>query len=108
MEKETLLLGILECMEDTGTYQLEHFMTLPHGAGQERHAGENVSHIDSESENRLQDSLVSLVPGSSFYCRETERQRRTKYTWAADPIDGTTNYISKKKRTAHTGSPHEG
>ncbi len=94
MDRETLLEKLLTCLKETGAYQLEHFRKFAHGSGNEKAAGEFVSHIDIESEGLLHDRLVSLLPGSVFFGEETVQQRSHAYTWVVDPIDGTTNYIS--------------
>ncbi len=53
-----------------------------------------VSYVDKEAEKKLVKGLASILPGSGFITEEkTREEKREKYTWIIDPLDGTTNFI---------------
>ena len=53
-----------------------------------------VTNIDREVEEYLQQSLLSLLPGSRIIGEEKENEALTDVpTWIVDPVDGTTNLI---------------
>ena len=53
-----------------------------------------VTYVDKESEKRLVKGLKRILPGSGFITEEeTVVNKREKYTWVIDPLDGTTNFI---------------
>ncbi len=91
-ELEKLLLAITPRVEAVGRYQLEHFRSRGPGGGDEKAAREFVSEIDVESENRLKEDLLRLLPSAGFFGEETARTRG-EYTWVVDPLDGTSNYL---------------
>ncbi len=88
-----LLSALIPRVEAVGRYQLGHFRTRGPGGGSEKSAGNLVSEIDVESENRLKEDLLGLLPAAGFHGEETARTRG-EYTWVVDPLDGTTNYLS--------------
>ncbi|TAH42992.1 MAG: inositol monophosphatase [Bacteroidetes bacterium] len=53
-----------------------------------------VSYVDKEAEMQLVVGLREILPGSGFITEEkTLGEKREKYTWIIDPLDGTTNFI---------------
>ena len=53
-----------------------------------------VTNIDREVEEYLQQSLLSLLPGSRIIGEEKENEALSDApTWIVDPVDGTTNLI---------------
>ena len=90
---KSLLAGILPLAESVGDYQNAHFRTRKPGGGDEKSAREFVSEIDIESEHRLREGLLRLLPEAGFYGEETARSR-AEFTWVVDPLDGTSNYLS--------------
>ncbi|MFO7576799.1 MAG: inositol monophosphatase family protein [Pelovirga sp.] len=89
-----LLAAVLTLVEQTGTFQLEHFRTFAAGAGSEKQARELVSAVDVESEQRLIEGLGRLLPEAGFYGEESGLQGDRTLRWVIDPLDGTTNYLS--------------
>jgi len=52
-----------------------------------------VTDIDRESERRLTDTLLVLLPGCGIMGEEGINNKQGHYTWIIDPLDGTTNFI---------------
>ena len=53
-----------------------------------------VSYVDKTAERKLVAQLGSLLPGSTFLTEEeTVEQKRGKFRWIIDPLDGTTNFL---------------
>ena len=60
-----------------------------------------VTNIDREVEEYLQQSLLSLVPGSRIIGEEKENGTLSDApTWIVDPVDGTTNLIHNYRCSA--------
>ncbi len=87
-----ILASLIPLMESTGSYQLERFRTREPGWGDEKAEREFVSEVDIESEHRLKEGLLRILP-AAFFGEETERSR-AEFTWVVDPLDGTSNYLS--------------
>lgn len=93
MDLDKIFAALLPQVKAVGRYQRDNFRTLGPGGGEEKAARDLVSHIDVESENRLKEELLALLPEAGFFGEETARSRK-EYTWVVDPLDGTTNYLS--------------
>lgn len=53
-----------------------------------------VSYVDRETEKKLSEQLLKLLPNSSILGEEnTQSNLINEYTWIIDPIDGTTNFV---------------
>lgn len=53
-----------------------------------------VTYVDKNSEERLVDGLIKILPGTGFITEEgTNTQRGKLFNWVIDPLDGTTNFI---------------
>jgi len=53
-----------------------------------------VTYVDREAEKRLVAALGKIVPEAGFIAEENqELQKRDKFNWIIDPLDGTTNFI---------------
>ena len=53
-----------------------------------------VSYVDKQAEQKLVAGLQHILPDSGFITEEkTLNEKRGKYTWIIDPLDGTTNFI---------------
>lgn len=62
------------------------------------HKGKNdlVSFVDKEAEKMIVKICEKLIPGAGFINEETgEFSGSNDYRWIIDPLDGTTNFISK-------------
>ena len=54
--------------------------------------GSIATEVDVESERRLKEGLVEIIPGAGFYTEEAEEEQGNEYRWIIDPIDGTKNF----------------
>jgi len=53
-----------------------------------------VTSVDKNSEKKLVDGLIKILPESGFIAEEnTSNKHGKKYNWIIDPLDGTTNFI---------------
>ncbi|HHM21120.1 MAG TPA: inositol monophosphatase [Bacteroidetes bacterium] len=53
-----------------------------------------VSYVDKTAERQLVAQLKKLLPGAFFLTEEeTVEQKKGKYQWIIDPLDGTTNFL---------------
>jgi myo-inositol-1(or 4)-monophosphatase len=53
-----------------------------------------VSYVDKESEKRLVDGLIKILPQAGFIAEEgTGSHKPGGLNWIIDPLDGTTNFI---------------
>ncbi len=54
-----------------------------------------VTHLDTRAEALIAAELKASFPGDGLLAEEgTELESTTGYRWIADPLDGTTNYVS--------------
>lgn len=54
-----------------------------------------VTRLDTQAEGLIADELRASFPGDGLLAEEgTEIESATGYRWVADPLDGTTNYVS--------------
>ena len=55
-----------------------------------------VSYVDKNAERMLVEDLERLLPDPGFITEEdTVANKRNKYTWIIDPLDGTTNFLQQ-------------
>ena len=53
-----------------------------------------VTYVDLEAEKRLVAALRIIVPEAGFIAEENQDlQKRERFNWIIDPLDGTTNFI---------------
>lgn len=52
-----------------------------------------VTYVDKEAEKQLVKQLSELIPESGFIAEEGTSDKKGKYNWIIDPLDGTTNFI---------------
>lgn len=53
-----------------------------------------VSYVDKETEKKLVQGLVEIIPDAGFITEESTVKREEKeYKWIIDPLDGTTNFL---------------
>ena len=54
-----------------------------------------VSYVDKETEIRLVEGLLNILPEAGFIAEEGTGQKvdNQEFTWIIDPVDGTTNYM---------------
>jgi myo-inositol-1(or 4)-monophosphatase len=53
-----------------------------------------VTHVDKESEKKIIQELVKILPEAGFIAEEgTNVKKGERFNWVIDPLDGTTNFI---------------
>lgn len=87
---------------------LPRFQSLAEKDVWEKERGGTVTVADLESERRLKEALMALVPGSVVVGEEEtdetpetlERLTETAPVWIVDPLDGTKNFAAGKEQYA--------
>jgi myo-inositol-1(or 4)-monophosphatase len=85
---------VIEVVKEVGTFQMQHFRSMPAGSDNSKAVREMVSFVDVESEKMLKVILDTLIADAGFYGEETGKNGNQDYTWIVDPLDGTTNFLS--------------
>jgi myo-inositol-1(or 4)-monophosphatase len=53
-----------------------------------------VTHVDKQAEQYFVDALTPIFPEAGFITEEDHtRERKSRWNWVIDPLDGTTNFI---------------
>ena len=79
-------------VREVGTLLLRSFRT---GVAAERKSRGIVTRLDREAESLIAEALAATFPGDGLVSEEgTERPSSTGWRWIADPLDGTTNFVS--------------
>ena len=53
-----------------------------------------VTYVDKESERRIVAALQNILPEAGFIVEENQAlERKSRYNWIIDPLDGTTNFV---------------
>jgi myo-inositol-1(or 4)-monophosphatase len=87
-------LELLEGIRGVGSWQLEHYGSLDTERLDEKSGHSDlVTWVDEESESRLGELLMKLLPGAGLLGEEGLREPgEGDLLWVLDPLDGTTNY----------------
>lgn len=92
-----ITLEILETAKRAGTFIREelHRFSQSDIVAKEPHS--LVSYVDRKAEEIIVGGLRPLLPGAGFVTEENtvDQDRKARYTWVIDPLDGTTNFIHK-------------
>jgi len=83
----------VEAAKTAGRFLLENFREEQKATSNERHA-----HIkaDEESERIILTTIKKNFPKHSIFSEEQGlKQQKSDYLWIVDPLDGTTNYLTK-------------
>lgn len=80
---------------EAGTFQLQHFRSIPTHAISDKGLNQLVSFVDVETEKMLVSGLQKILPEAGFVTEENTvaTQREGAWTWIIDPLDGTTNFL---------------
>ncbi len=96
MEKslKDICLEVIELSKSVGQFISSQSSVFSESAVEKKGHNDLVSFVDKESEKRLVRGLSEILPESGFITEEkTLEDRKEKYTWIIDPLDGTTNFI---------------
>ncbi len=82
----------LKAIAEASKIAMQYYKNLPNI--QRKASGSVVTLADIAAENSMFSIIEKTFPYDSLHGEETGLQKKkTKYTWIADPIDGTTNYM---------------
>ena len=91
---QQLTLATCEIARSTGKFMAEERKSFDASMIESKGLHDLVSYVDKESEKRIIDELLKLLPESGFIAEEgTNDKRGERFNWVIDPLDGTTNYI---------------
>ncbi|MFZ4522532.1 MAG: inositol monophosphatase family protein [Bacteroidales bacterium] len=93
MNLEKLTYQVCELVEKTGEFLTEEVSKLRTTDIQSKGLHNYVTWVDKESERRIVEQLVKLIPGCGFIAEESPALQPGDFTWIIDPLDGTTNFI---------------
>ena len=84
---------VLEVMAPVATWLRATFYTFDRNQTEEKGLHDLVSYVDRESEERLLQGLLPLIPGSAVLAEESGAAGDSDWVWVVDPLDGTTNFL---------------
>jgi myo-inositol-1(or 4)-monophosphatase len=91
---QQLTLATCEIARTVGKFMAEERKSFDVSMIENKGLHDLVSYVDKESEKRIIDELLKLLPESGFIAEEgTNNKRGVRYNWVIDPLDGTTNFI---------------
>lgn len=93
MDKDKLLLDVLECARLAGKIQLEYFRSADLDISTKLNESDIVTAADKASEAVILDFVHSNYPDHSILSEESGVETNdSEYQWVIDPLDGTTNF----------------
>lgn len=80
---------------EVGAFQLIHWNQVKSSDVEIKSANQLVSFVDQQSEQKLIESFLQLIPESTIIGEESspENRKLDELTWVIDPLDGTTNFL---------------
>lgn len=93
MDLEKLTFSVCRLCEETGEFLRQEAGRLTQKDVREKSHANFVTYVDEQSEQRLIEGLLKLVPESGFITEESPDLLTSDLTWIIDPLDGTTNFI---------------
>ncbi|MBN1198071.1 MAG: inositol monophosphatase [Bacteroidales bacterium] len=93
MDLQKLTLSVCRLCEETGQFLRQEAGRLTREDIREKSDANFVTYVDEQSEMRLIEGLMKLVPESGFIAEESPDLLTSDLTWIIDPLDGTTNFI---------------
>ena len=91
-------LGQVEMLcAEVGAFQMQHWQAVKSQDIADKGLNQLVSFVDKESEQRLMDGLLAILPGSCFIGEEfnPDSVLTDQPTWIIDPLDGTKEFVSR-------------
>ncbi len=94
MNLELLTKQVANVSRATGTFLKNELHNIKSSDIQEKGANDFVTYVDKASEKRIVTELSRILPEAGFIAEENSSyERKEKYNWIIDPLDGTTNFI---------------
>jgi myo-inositol-1(or 4)-monophosphatase len=85
-----------EAARKAGTFVMQHFGKLGKDEIRRKSRNDFISFVDENSERLIVDTIHSVYPEHDILAEEFgEIKQHSAYRWIIDPLDGTTNYISR-------------
>ncbi len=80
---------------EVGAFQLIHWNQVKSSDVEIKSANQLVSFVDQQSEQKLIEAFLQLIPESTIIGEESspENRKLDELTWVIDPLDGTTNFL---------------
>ena len=94
MNLDQILSQVIEVAKDAGSFiknERKNFNWSK--VEQKQNFSDLVSYVDKEAEGRIISRLKKIFPEAGFIAEEGEHERKDKYNWIIDPLDGTTNFL---------------
>ncbi|MCK9423711.1 MAG: inositol monophosphatase [Bacteroidales bacterium] len=93
MNLEKLTLQVCDLAREVAIFQHQEISKLRTADIQRKGLHNYVTYVDKESEHRIVERLLKILPGSGFIAEENKTLKPSEFTWVIDPLDGTTNFI---------------
>lgn len=78
----------------TGEYIINQRLVFDQNMVESKGMHDYVSYVDKESEKRIVNGLMNLLPEAGFIAEEgTSDKVGERFNWIIDPLDGSTNFI---------------
>lgn len=87
-----ILPQIIRAAEPVAKWMRQEFLHFDRQHIEEKASHDLVSYVDRESEQKLIDTLLPLMPGSAVLAEESGKSGSAEWMWVIDPLDGTTNF----------------
>ena len=94
MDLKSICLSVTKLTTEVGSFIQHEANRFKADDVEKKGHNDLVSYVDKEAEKKLVNGLSEILSGSGFITEEkTRTEKREKYTWIIDPLDGTTNFI---------------
>jgi myo-inositol-1(or 4)-monophosphatase len=94
MNLENICNQVIALTQSTGEFIREQQNQFTFDRVETKGLHDFVSYVDKESEKRLVEELIKIVPEAGFIAEEGTGQKNVNgLNWIIDPLDGTTNFI---------------
>ncbi|MBU8892584.1 MAG: inositol monophosphatase [Bacteroidales bacterium] len=94
MNLEKICQQVTDLTKNVGAFILSELNKKHSLEVEEKGLHDFVTSVDKNSEQKLVDRLMQILPEAGFIAEEgTSVKKGNKYNWIIDPLDGTTNFI---------------
>jgi myo-inositol-1(or 4)-monophosphatase len=94
MDYKKISLQVAELAKTTGAFIQQQAGQITARNIKEKGLHDLVTYVDLEAEKQIVAGLQKIVPEAGFIAEENqELQRKERFNWIIDPLDGTTNFI---------------
>lgn len=96
MDLQKITEQVVNLCRQTGEWIQQQIVTLDETDVMYKGTHNLVTYVDKTAEKMLIETLSKLVPEAGFIAEEDDQlERKKKFNWIVDPLDGTTNFIHK-------------